>query len=72
MKENTQDEKKPLIAVDLQRGVIKPCPFCGPDTQVDADFNGFKWMVICGACGSSSGHYKTRLEAVNGWGRRAV
>lgn len=47
------------------------CPHC-EKSMCDAVENDYgRWQIFCGACGSSSGTYKTREEAVAGWNRRA-
>lgn len=43
---------------------MKPCPFCGPGTQVEAwDDDYGHWRVSCGACGSATGTVNDRLMA---------
>lgn len=54
---------------------LKPCPRC-PKSEIDVDIDdGFsrgvqKYYVGCGACGMSSGRYKTKEEAIAAWNAR--
>ena len=59
--------------------ILKPCPFCGkrnPVVVVRIGRNGWrdKYSVLCdyddGGCGTESGHYHYRDEAVDCWNRR--
>lgn len=51
---------------------LKPCPHC-PRSMIDpvqCELSN-RWQIFCGACGSSSGSYKTEAEAIVGWNKRS-
>lgn len=51
---------------------LKPCPFCGSDATVDANF-GREWWVQCNneECAATTGLVPvTRHEAIALWNRR--
>lgn len=47
------------------------CPHCEKSMCSSEEGDYGRWQVWCGACGSSSGSYKTREEAIAGWNKRA-
>ncbi len=52
---------------------LKPCPFCGgaPKLFIGAvEFTDAE--VHCGNCGSVSGNYPTKAEAIAAWNTRAA
>jgi len=52
---------------------LKSCPFCGGDGDnviVTRDTSFDTHWVFCQKCKSSSGHYKTKEEAVAAWNNR--
>jgi Lar family restriction alleviation protein len=51
---------------------LKPCPFCGGNPTVDAQF-GREWWVECDDCAATTGGMEaTKAEAIAAWNRRAV
>ncbi len=52
---------------------LKPCPFCGGRDLTIIDYIGIGGAiyVLCHSCGSSSGTYNTRNEAITAWNRRS-
>lgn len=54
---------------------LKPCPFCGGEAYCNNA--GFelcgvsKWATECLGCGTVSGFFDTREEAIEAWERRA-
>ena len=47
---------------------LLPCPFHKLNTSVDLTDNDYgRWFVVCGGCGASSGHCKTKERAVYSW-----
>lgn len=54
-----------------EKNELLPCPHC-PESIVDTVEGEIsrRWQVMCGACGSSSGSCKTKVEAVALWNRR--
>lgn len=56
-----------------QAGELLPCPFHTYPSMVDAIENDYgKWQVGCGACGSFTGTYRTKLGAIIAWNMRAT
>lgn len=60
--------------------IIKPCPCCGERIPVTYDENAGLFIrglrqIVCridrGGCGTSSGRFDTKREAVRAWNRRA-
>jgi Lar family restriction alleviation protein len=51
---------------------LKPCPFCGGNPTVDAQF-GREWWVECDDCAATTGGMEaTKAEAIAAWNARAV
>jgi hypothetical protein len=66
MKDEAQNEKKELTAVEKQRGVIKHCPLCKEKeelTPMDAN-GGDRWAIICWQCDYQGPEGDTPDEAV--------
>ncbi len=64
----------------MSRDIIKPCPCCGEQIpvhvhNVDRPFGSLR-MVICdqfrAGCGTQSGLWNTKREAIRAWNRRAA
>lgn len=50
---------------------LKPCPFCGSECWFVKDESGAYVECMNGFCGSSSGKFVLRNQAIAAWNRRA-
>ena len=70
-----KDDEK---ACPVERGVIKPCPFCGDKSpEIMDDGDDFDTYVVCGFCGArgewATGQHKEATKlAIEFWNRRAL
>lgn len=55
------------------KDALLPCEHCGPGKSrcrtVECPISG-RWLIFCGACGSSSGSRKTEKQAIELWNTR--
>jgi len=55
--------------------VIKPCPFCGSEAEIEYEENDFavkdNWVKVqCTECGGNSGWYLLESQARTMWNKR--
>ena len=49
---------------------LKPCPFCGSQILFLERTETNKCYIACVECGSRSGNYWTKQDAIEAWNRR--
>lgn len=50
---------------------LKPCPFCGNTTNLEADLWIVSLRVFCPACGCNGPAGETKQKSIEAWNRRA-
>jgi Lar family restriction alleviation protein len=70
------DECKHKEKPGVERGVIKPCPFCGKEAELQGpheyDNGGTFWRIECQTCWATRSEWPTDEAAKAAWNERAL
>jgi len=50
--------------------MIEPCPFCGSELLLLEPTETGKCYIACAECGSRSGNYAKKEDAIEAWNKR--
>ena len=68
---SVKPSRYPKMPKTIEPPVLKPCPFCGRGLMfIERSADNSRCYIVCVHCGSSTGNYPNKEEAIKAWNTR--